>query len=383
NRAIHGFALAAEYYYGRPLKELRLPELATLAGLPRGASWYNPLRHPERATERRNTVLARMRDEGYIDTNSYAMASAAPLGVSRNAQASVRNGYPSFLELVYQDLARDYDRAALRTEGLKIFTTLDVRVQHVLESTLETSVQRVARNTKGPEAPLEAAVVLTDASTGEVRGLAGSRKSGYTGFNRALHAVRPIGSLVKPAVYLAALEREDFHLATVLADAPVSMKLDNGDLWEPQNYDEFEEGDVYLHAALQRSLNLATVALGMKLGLANVVSMLGRLGYDKPVQPYPSLLLGAVDMAPIEVATLYQSLASNGFRSGLRSVEAVTSASGEPLEYYGIRSAQAVDPDAVYLLEQTLYGVFEDGTAKSVGKRLAPHLPLVGKTGTT
>lgn len=383
NRAIHGFALASEYYFGRPLKELRLPELAMLAGLPRGASWYNPLRHPERAAERRNTVLARMRDEGYIDANSYAIASAAPLGVSRSAQASVRNGYPSFLELVYQDLARDYDRAALRTEGLKIFTTLDVRVQHVLESTLEASVQRVTRGTKGPEAPLEAAVVLTDASTGEVRGLAGSRKAGYTGFNRALNARRPIGSLVKPAVYLAALERDAFNLATVLADVPISMKLENGTVWEPQNYDRFTEGDVYLFDALQRSLNLATVDLGMKLGLDKVVAMLGRLGYNKPVAPFPSLLLGAVDMAPIEVAGIYQTLASNGFRTGLRSVEAVTSATGEPLEYYGIRSTQAVDPQSLYLLEQALFGVFENGTGKSVRQRLEGHLPLVGKTGTT
>src|SRR5690606_2882409 len=146
------------------------------------------------------------------------------------------------------------------------------------------------------------------------------RKPGYTGFNRALKAVRPIGSLVKPAVYLAALETRDFHLGTVLADAPVSMKLPNGDIWEPQNYDRTTEGDVYLYDALPRSLNLATVDPGTRLGLHKVADTLQRLGHERPVQPYPSLLLGAVEMAPLEVAQVYQTLASNGFRSRLRSV---------------------------------------------------------------
>lgn len=383
SRAIHGFALAAEYYFGRPLSELALPELAMLAGLARGASWYNPLRNPERAMERRNTVLALMHDQGYIEAASYQQAKDAALGVSRGSLATVRNGYPAFLEQVYQDLARDYDRQALRSEGLRIFTTLDLKVQHTLEATLEKSVSAVERSTRGSPAALEAAVVITDASTGEVRGLAGSRKPGYTGFNRALHAIRPIGSLIKPAVYLAALESPNLHLASVLADESVSIKLANGDYWEPENYDKFVEGDVYLFDALQRSLNLATVDLGMKLGVAKVVDMLARLGHDKRVNAYPSLLLGAVEMAPIEVAELYQTLASNGFRSGLRSVEAVTSATGEPLEYYGIRSKQAVDASSLFLLEQAMYGVFDNGTAKSVAGKLGAHLPLVGKTGTT
>ena len=382
NRAIHGFALAAEHYFARPLKELALDELALLAGLPRGASFYNPLRHPERATTRRNVVLAAMRDSDYITSSQYESASAAPLLV-QSARPARSGGYPAFMELVYRDLERDYDKEALRTEGLRIFTTLDINAQTVLEATLDKSVTAVERKTSGAAAPLEAAVVITDASTGEVRALAGSRKSGYTGFNRALKAVRPIGSLVKPAVYLAALESPDFHLATVLSDEAISMKLPNGDLWQPKNYDETEEGDVYLYDALQRSLNLATVDLGMKLGLHKVADMLARLGYSKAIQPFPSLLLGAIEMAPLEVAQIYQSLASNGFRSPLRTVEAVTTAEGKPLEYYGIGTEQAADPASVFLLEHTLQGVFERGTARTVASRFPNNLPLAGKTGTT
>lgn len=384
NRAIHGFELAAEYYFGESLIDLPLDKLAVLAGLPRGASYYNPLRNPERATERRNLVLARMHSQGYITAVEYEQARNATLQTN-NRPSQKGGGYPAFMELVRNDLARDYDSAALRTEGLRIFTTLDLRVQNTMESVLDSSVRAAERPARGEtrDEKLQAAVVITDASTGEVRAIAGSRTSGYTGFNRALNAVRPIGSLVKPAVYLEALKSGKFNLASVLADEPISMKLPNGQLWEPGNYDNETFGDVYLYDALERSLNLATVDLGMQVGLDKVTSMLAQLGHTRKVQPYPSMLLGAVEMAPIEVAQIYQTLASNGFRSRLRAVEAVTTNKGEPLERYGIETSQIADPASMYLLEYAMQGVFQRGTAKTVANRLDNSLPLAGKTGTT
>jgi penicillin-binding protein 1B len=379
NRAIHGFALAAQHYFGRPLNELKLPELATLAGLARGASYYNPLRNPERATERRNVVLGRMRASDFLTEGELESARAAPMVTS--SKPINRSGYPAFMELVYSDLQRDYDADALRTEGLRIFTTLDVMMQSKMEALLDESVAAVERVRDGKK--LEAAVVITDTNSGEVRAMAGSRQRGYTGFNRALKAVRPIGSLIKPAVYLTALETPDFHLATVLNDMPVSIRMQDGQLWRPENYEKTTEGDVYLYDALQRSLNLATVDLGMALGVDRTIDTLKRLGYRKDVQPYPSVLLGAVEMAPVEVAQLYQTLAANGFRSPLRAVEAVSTAQGTPLTWYGLRTEQVVDPTSMFLLEHALQGVFERGTAKSVNPRLSNHLPLAGKTGTT
>lgn len=381
NRAIHGFALAAEHYFGRPLKELQLPEIALLAGLPRGASYYNPLRNPERALERRNTVLASMLAENYITEEENAQARKAELKVTARP-VNRGAGYPAFMELVYSNLASDYDADALRTEGLHIFTTLDIGMQSVLETEFEKSVKAVERPSSA-EGRLEGAMVITDASTGEVRAMAGSRQPGYTGFNRALHAERQIGSLIKPAVYLAALESPDFHLASVLSDRPVELKLDNGQIWSPRNYDDEMNGDVYLYDALERSMNLATVDLGMQLGVDKVTKMLTRLGHQKPVQPFPSVLLGAVNMTPLEVAQMYQTLASNGFRSPLRAVEAVTTAGGDPLVWYGIETEQVVDPASVYLLEHAMQGVFERGTGKTAAPRLARSMPLAGKTGTT
>lgn len=385
NRAIHGFALASEYYFGRPLAELSLADLALLTGMSRGASYYNPRRNPERALERRNVVLARMLDQGYLSRDRHDQARAQPLAV---AERPVRRGnsFPAFMALVRSDLARDYDADALQTEGLRIFTTLDLRVQNTMESMLDEAVAAVEvppAPGAAPAPPLEAAVVITDAVTGEVRAVAGGRKPGYNGFNRATGALRQIGSLVKPVVALTALEREDFSLATVLDDAPVNLRLDNGDLWSPENYDRTTEGDVYLYDALQRSLNLATVDLGMKNGVPAVVDTLRRLGFDGAVQPYPSVLLGAVNMTPLQVAGLYQTLASNGFRSPLRAVEAVTTGTGERLARYGIATEQVADPAAMFQLEWALQGVFERGTARTMLSRLERHLPLAGKTGTT
>lgn len=380
NRAIHGFALAAEYYFGRPLMELTLAELALLAGMPQGPSIFNPRRNPERAATRRHIVLSRMADMGYITAEQQAEARVAEVQVTARP-ASRSSGYPSFMDLVRQDLARDYDADALRTEGLRIFTTLDLRVQHSMESVLSSAVTAVETSTEG--SALEAAVVITDASTGEVRALAGSRRPGYTGFNRALRAVRPIGSLVKPAVFLAALESDEFTLASVLEDKPITIEMRGSPPWSPRNYNDAMFGDVYLYDALERSMNLATIDLGMKVGVSQVADTLRRLGYNGNTHHFPSLLLGAVDMAPIEVAGFYQTLASSGFRSPLRAVEAVTTGLGERLTRYGIESEQVVKPEAMFLLEYAMQGVFDRGTARTAQRALDRNLPLAGKTGTT
>ena len=381
NRAIHGFALASQYYFGRPLNELGVGDLALLAGLSRGASFYNPQRNPERARSRRNVVLNSMLEQEYITQEAFDRASNEE--VVTRARLARRAAYPAFMELVAEHLARDYDQNALRSEGLRIFTTLDIAAQKVLDENLDAAVKAVDRGGEGSPT-LEAAVVISDANTGEVRALAGSRRGGaYTGFNRAMQARRQIGSLVKPAVYLAALESGRFNLASVIADRPVSLRLQNGDVWEPQNYERTSEGDVYFFDALQRSLNLATVNMGLELGVDKVVATLQDLGYPGTLQPFPAVLLGAVDMTPLQVAQMYQSFASGGFRSPPRTVLSVTTADGTPLEWYGVESNQVADPANVFLLENALQGVFVEGTGKTMAPKLAEHLPLAGKTGTT
>lgn len=383
NRAIHGFGLAAEYYFARPLAELSLAELSLLAGLQRGASYYNPRRYPDRALQRRDVVLSQLLTQGYIEPAAFEQARAEELRLSTRS-SSQRRGYPAFMKLVSDELAKDYDSEALRTEGLRIFTTLDLRAQDTMEARLEDSVKAVERAAASSDAAhLEAAMVITDTLTGEVRAVAGGRQRGNAGFNRALNAVRPIGSLMKPLVYLAALETGEYSLASVLSDTPVTINQGGGQAWSPRNYENKVYGDVFFHDALERSMNLATVHLGMEIGVERVAQMLYRLGYEKSVPLYPSLLLGSVDMSPMEVAQIYQTLASNGFRSPLRTVAAVTSGAGSPLERYGIETSQVVDPTAMFLLEYAMQGVFTRGTAESMMGKLEQQLPLAGKTGTT
>jgi penicillin-binding protein 1B len=378
DRAIHGFALAAQHYFGRPLAELATTELALLAGLARGASYYNPFRHPERAIERRDLVLRRMHEDGHIDDGELKRARGAELRLRTRAAGAF--GFPAFVELVRKQLAADYGIEQLRTEGLRIFTTLDLRAQQAVEVAAADVLPRLARSEQDP---LETAVVVTKVHTGDIVAISGGRQGRYTGFNRVLRAVRPIGSLVKPAVYLAALESGRYHLASVLSDRPLRWVSDDGQSWSPRNYDGEYHGDVMLYEGLAKSLNSATVGLGMDVGLAAVADALRRLGVEQPIRKYPSLMLGAIEMSPLQVTQVYQTIAAGGFRIPLRAVEAVTTADGRPLNRYGIAVAQSIDPQASFLLEYGMRQVFETGTAHSARYALEGSLPLAGKTGTT
>jgi len=382
-RAIHGFGLAARYYFGRPLEELDLAEQALLVALVRGPSYYDPRRHPERARERRDLVLRLMAEQGVIDAERAAAVAARPLGVTPEAPAG-RSPHPAFLELVRRQLVRDYREADLRSEGLRIFTTLSPRVQARAEAALARGVRRLQRE-RGLEAePLQGAVVVTDAQNGQVRALVGGRDPRDPGFNRALDARRPVGSLIKPAVYLTALERpEAYTLGTLVDDAPIQVRDAKGRTWTPKNYDEVYHGRVPLYLALAHSYNVATVRLGMTLGLENVLETLHRLGLERPLGPYPSLLLGAVELSPLEVARIYQTLASGGFRTPLRAIREVTDAQGAPLKRYALSPGQAFAPDPVYLLTRALQEVVHVGTARSLSRTLDPTLGVAGKTGTT
>ena len=275
-RAIHGFGLAAWYYYRRPLQELRSEELALLIGLVKGPSYYNPHRHPERARARRDTVLALMVEQGVISAAEGKAALRRPLGLGEAPGAS-RSSYPAFVDLVRRQLRRDYDAESLRSEGLRIFTTLDPSVQASAEQAMSEQVAKLeaARGVHG--ARLQGALAVSATGTGEVLAVVGSRDPDDFGFNRALDAVRPIGSLAKPAVYLAALAHsERYTLASQVSDAPVRVEGTTGSAWTPANYDGRSHGRVALYEALARSYNQATVRIGLDIGVDEVADYLRR-----------------------------------------------------------------------------------------------------------
>ncbi len=380
-RAIHGFGLASQYYFARPVQELELHQVALLAGMVKGPSWYDPRRNPDRAMERRNLVLTMLFEQGEISREEYDHARRQTLGVVK--QSSLHNGaFPAYLDLVKRKLREEYRDEDLSSEGLRVFTALDPLVQTRAEAALDTGIKGLEKRYGKRALNLEASMVVTDPQTGEVMAIIGGRDNRYSGFNRALDALRPIGSLVKPAVYLAALE-QGYTLATPLEDEPLSVKMPDGSAWEPQNFDHRSHGVIPLHRSLALSYNQSTARLGMNVGLDKVIDVLQRLGAERDLKAYPSLLLGAQALSPLELASIYQTIAANGFRMPLRVIRRVTDAEGQELSRYPFTLKQQVKPELMHLLQYALQEVAREGTARSVYSVLPDNLNVGGKTGTS
>jgi penicillin-binding protein 1B len=383
NRAIHGFGLGSYFYFERPLTELSVEQYALLVGLVKGPSYYNPRRHPERALARRNLVLDVMAELELITPEEAARAKSRKLGVSPFKRKAI-NTFPAFLDLVRRQLQRDYQDEDITSEGLRIFTTLDPRVQWQLEQVLEKRLKGLESARKIKAGTLEAAAVVTSVQGGEVLALAGGRNPKIAGFNRALDAQRQVGSLLKPAVYLTALEQpQRYTLATLLDDSPLTYTARNGDKWEPRNYDRKSHGDVPLYQALAHSYNVSTARLGLALGIEPIIKKLRRLGVDQHLNPYPSLVLGAVEMSPLQVTRLYQTFASGGFRTPLRAINAVLAADDTPLQRYPLSVHAAVDPAPNYLITTAMRHAVREGTGRGIYQVLPGSQDIAGKTGTT
>lgn len=383
DRAIHGFGLAAYYYFNRPITELNLSETALLVGLLKGASYYNPRSHPQRALKRRNLVLQLMADQGFIAQDLANRAKKQPLGVGKKGRLSNAR-HPAFIDLVRRQLQRDYQEEDLTSEGLRIFTTLDPWAQQQLDKQIASGLNQLEKQRRLKKGSLQAAMVLVSPQGGEVRALSGGRDASFAGFNRALDAVRSVGSLIKPVVYLLALSQPDkYSLVSLLEDEPVNLKDAQGRIWSPKNYDRKAHGLVPLHQALAKSYNLATVNLGLALGTNNVVRLLHQLGVQRKLRPLPSLLLGAVSLSPLEVAQFYQVFASGGFRSPLRAIREIVDSEGQPLQRYPLEIVQVVEPAPVYLLNRNLVEVMREGTGRGIRKLLPESIEVAGKTGTT
>jgi penicillin-binding protein 1B len=383
DRAIHGVGLASQFYFGKDVQHLSPAESALLVGMIRGPAHYDPYRHANRALERRNLVLREARDRGGITLEEYAVARAASLGVSRKTGTGT-TPYPAFLQLVHRQLRRDYDEADLRSEGLRIFTTLDPRVQGAAETALAKRLAQFDKERRFGQPGLEGAVVVSDPQSGEVQALVGGRDPRYRGYNRALDAARPVGSLLKPAIYLTALsEPSRYTLLTQIDDGPFVWKSRGAPDWEPANYDKKFHGAVPLRVALAQSYNVAAARLGTDLGVERVLANVRRLGVERDVRPFASSLLGAVDLSPFEVAQMYQTIASGGFRSPLRAIREVTTQEGRPLARYPLAVEQAFAPEPIYLLAAAMQDVVREGTAQGLKNFLPPEIAVAGKTGTT
>ena len=379
--AVHGFGLASEFYFGRPLENLPLKDIAALVALVRGPSYYDPRRHPERTIKRRNLVLEEMHQQGYITKKQAIAAKQLKLNVISRTHRSV-NRYPGFLDLVKRQLREEYKEEDLTSEGMRVFTTLDTQIQNTLEKTITRKLKYLEKKPRTSQ--LETAVIVTRRDGGEIVALASGRDPNGVGFNRAIDAVRPIGSLIKPAVYLTALEYPNrYTITTKVSDTFIKVKGKKGKFWRPNNYGKKEHGEVNFHTALAHSYNLATVHIGMDIGVARIAKTVKNLGVNRPIDLYPSMLLGASPLTPLEVTQMYQTLAGDGFSTPLRSIRAVIAADGERLQSYPYTIRQAVDPAATYITNRILQEVMDQGTGRSAYQYIPKEFGLVGKTGTT
>ncbi len=382
-RAIHGFGLASSFHFGKSLDDLRAQEIALLVGLLKGPSYYDPRAHPERALKRRNTVLQIMRDHGLIRIDIADRAIPSPLNVIPDPPKGASR-FPAYLDLVRRQLLQEYRDSDLRSAGLRVFTAFDPQVQLAGEKAVTSHIRRLEKRGGVPKGKLQASAVMTSTAGNEVLGMIGGRNFSFKGFNRALDAKRPIGSLIKPAVFLTALSRpERYTLTTSIDDSHIQFQDERGRVWVPQNYDREYHGDTPLYLALAHSYNVSTVRLGMELGLPDVFQTLGKMGFTRDIKPYPSALLGTVEMSPLEVAQIYQTLAAGGFYSPIRAIRSVERPDGVTLQRYSLTVRQSLAPGPVYLLNSILQVVVLEGTAQSVKTFLPEDMGAAGKTGTT
>ncbi|MCA4022109.1 penicillin-binding protein 1B [Vibrio vulnificus] len=378
-QAIHGFGLASRYYFGQPIQELRIDQLAMLVGMVKGPSYYNPVRFPERTKERRDLVLRLMMQQNMLTASEYDQAASRPLDIQDVPRIASRQ--PAYFQQLSMELREKVGEAFQGETGLRVFTSLDPISQDKLEKAISKKVPELGK-VAGNE--LEAAAVAVDRTSGEIRAMVGGKRTGYDGFNRAINASRPIGSLVKPAVYLTALEQpEKYTLATTLQDTPLSLKGSKGSVWEPRNFDRQFRGDVPLYQALAKSLNVPTVRLGMQLGIDQVSDTLARLGVNRnEIRPVPSMFLGAFSLTPLEVAQMYQTLTNSGRKAPLTALRSVVDLEGHVLYQSLPKSSPAVNEQAAWL---TTYAM-KQGVAQGTGRYLQNQFAwaaLAGKTGTS
>lgn len=376
---IYGFGLAAKFYFGQPIQSLSIEQTAMLIGLVKGPSYYDPWRHPENTQKRRDLVLRLMYQNELISQKSFQSAVESSLSV-RKSRRLVQKKFPAYLQLVKKELSEKLSEFEQQA-GIRIFTGFSIVAQRNAELSIQEKIVDLEKLNKAQS--LQVAMVVTDIDSGEVRALVGDKKSGYAGFNRALHAKRPIGSLIKPAIYLAALERyQQYNFATVLKDEPIVLSSESGKEWRPKNYNGKFEGKVSLIDGLVRSLNVPTVNLGMKLGLDNVANIFHVLGYPDDIVTRPSMLLGSLNLSPFEVNQLYLPIANQGFKNSSHAINQIVSAQGETLWQFEPQEEQLFSTQGIYLLDHALSQVTKVGTAKSLTWRLSAA-ELAGKTGTT
>ncbi|RYL28353.1 MULTISPECIES: penicillin-binding protein 1B [Acinetobacter] len=381
NYSINGYGLASQFYFGLPLRELNIAQQAYLVGLVQGPTLYNPWKNPEGAKKRRDIVLNNMLVMGYLTQEEYERETARPLNVVKKPTTGPSK-FPDFLDIVRRQLKKEYQESDLTNQGLRIFTTLDPIAQTKVQNSFRDTVSRLANANPSRLKNLQGAVLVTQPENGELIAAVGSTQD-FTGFNRAIDAKRQVGSLLKPIIYLSALESGRYTWASQIEDSPISIPVDGNKSWTPKNYSGGGHGYVPMVQALAHSYNLSAVRLGQEFGLSTFKNQLTKFGVESNIPNYPSIFLGAVDMSPMEVMSIYGNFATGGFKYPTKAIRSVVDADGRLLQRYSLNVQQTIDPSSAYILNYGLQQVMSSGTGQSAYGSLSSELKLAGKSGTT
>jgi penicillin-binding protein 1B len=383
---IAGVEQASQVYFGKRVTYLTLSEAATLAGIIRSPNVLSPLKYPDRAKGRRDVVLQLMREQGRITEREYQETVASPLSVTRFPKTS--RSAPFFVDLVLKQLRETYPETQLKTEGLRIFTTLDTIMQRSAEEALDNGIANLGkkyRHIRKSETPLEGVVVTIQPGTGYVKALVGGRNYSKTQFNRAIQARRQPGSLFKPFVYVTAMDpargAEALTASAILDDSPISVQAGTA-VWRPQNYDNRFHGRVSVREALAHSYNIPAVRAAINAGVPNVIKTAANIGVESRLEPYPSVSLGSFEVTPLEIAFAYSVFANLGVKAEPVSIREVVTRDGQLLETRNVKMKRVAPASVCYVMNDVLKDVFRYGTAGRA-RSLGFNHPYAAKTGTT
>ncbi|MCD6569966.1 MAG: PBP1A family penicillin-binding protein [Deltaproteobacteria bacterium] len=376
--SIHGMARAARLYFDKDISKITLDEAALLAGIIRAPNYYSPYTYPNRAIARRDTVLELMLREDKITKEVYDRATKTPLSVI--PQNTQKKQAPYFIDYLLACIEDQYSKRCLTKGGYHIFTTIDTHMQSVAEDVLAHNLKSLSR---GKRPDIEGAIVICDPKTGEIKAMVGGHNYAETQFNRAIQMKRQIGSLIKPIIYYTALRR-GYTLSTFIQDSPITVDPGSGKRWSPTNFDGLSHGSIMLIDALAHSYNMATVRLGMDIGIDNICAEIENVLPDCKIDRNPAMLLGTIELSPLDIAMFYSTFANMGFTSSPSAIKAITTENGTII-YKGDHKEeghQILDPSIVFLVNTALNRVVTSGTAKHSIMYGMPK-GVCGKTGTT
>ncbi|MGA2600115.1 MAG: PBP1A family penicillin-binding protein [Bryobacteraceae bacterium] len=387
--SINGFGEAARVYFNKDVRNLNLNEAATLAGLVQRPSYFNPLRYPEHALERRNIVLALMRENHYVSSHEYEKAIGAPLGLWAGANGMPETQY--FLDIASDQLQRHVEEHGAGSAN--VYTTIDLRLQRAAEQAVEDGMAQVdqllakSRKRGAPETGRpQVALIALDPHTGDVKALIGGRNYSISQLDRVL-AKRPPGSVFKPFVYTVAIEsaidgsQQVLTPASTIDDEPTTFDFDD-QTYTPANFRQEFMGQVTLRQALAHSLNVATVKLAQEVGYDNVVALAHRAGLNGDIKATPAVALGAYQVTPLEIASAYTIFANGGTRVTPNFIDAIRSHDGDTVYEHQAELSRVLDPRVAFIMTDMLQEVMRSGTAAGVRTR-GFKLPAAGKTGTS